>query len=418
VADDTVTEQSGRRPPAGTGRLRRRAFGGCSAVLALAALVLAGCGTVSVPQPEQPQQPAAQPVGQAQRITDRLGRAEEPGAVKVALLVPLSGRGSEIGPALQNAAEMAVLEVGARSFELLPRDTGGTAQGAAAAARAVLEEGADLIIGPLFSESVRPVGQAAAAEGVNVIAFTTDASVAGGNVLVMGFVPADQVDRVVGYGVSRGLNGYALLAPGSPYGQTVGDALREATARHGAELVAAELYQSGGREFSAPVERLAQQADAIDAIMLPDAGLRLRTIAPLLPYYNMDTEQVMGTGLWDGQNVGIEPALIGAWFAAPDPDLRAEFVADYRANFGQAPPRLATLAYDAVSLAAFLAQGRDGEPYTLANLTDPSGFIGADGIFRFGPEGVAERGLAVLEVTADGARVIDPAPVSFAVAGF
>jgi len=351
-------------------------------------------------------------------LPEEVVEAAPAGPVKIALLLPLSGSAETVGRDMLEAAQIALFDVGQTDMVLLPRDTGGTAQGAAAAARAVLEEGADLIIGPLFSESVRPVGQAAAAEGVNVIAFTTDASVAGGNVLVMGFVPADQVDRVVGYGVSRGLNGYALLAPGSPYGQTVGDALREATARHGAELVAAELYQSGGREFSAPVERLAQQADAIDAIMLPDAGLRLRTIAPLLPYYNMDTEQVMGTGLWDGQNVGIEPALIGAWFAAPDPDLRAEFVADYRANFGQAPPRLATLAYDAVSLAAFLAQGRDGEPYTLANLTDPSGFIGADGIFRFGPEGVAERGLAVLEVTADGARVIDPAPVSFAVAGF
>jgi ABC-type branched-subunit amino acid transport system substrate-binding protein len=416
VADETVTKQS--RQTADARRRQRGASGARTVVLAFAALVLAGCGTFSVPQPEPPQQPAAPTVGPAQQITDRLGRTENPNAVKVALLVPLSGRGSEIGPALQNAAEMAVLEAGARNFELLPRDTGGTAQGAAAAARAVLEEGADLIVGPLFSESVRPVGQAAAAQGVNVIAFTTDASVAGDNVLVMGFVPGDQVDRIVGYGVSRGLNRFALLAPGTPYGQTVGDALREATARHGAELIATELYQSGGREFSAPVQRLAQQADSIDAVMLPDAGLRLRTIAPLLPYYNMDTIQILGTGLWDGQAVGAEPTLVGAWFAAPDPDLRADFVRDYRENFGQAPPRLATLAYDAVSLAAFLARSRDGDAYAMRSLTDPSGFIGADGIFRFGPDGVAERGLAVLEVTPGGAEVRDPAPASFAVAGF
>lgn len=398
--------------------VRAQARHGYGVIVALLALVLAGCGTFRVAQPEPGEQPATRAPGQAQSITDRVGRPESTNAVKVALLVPLTGRGSEVGPALQRAAEMAVLDVGAPNFELLPRDTGGTAQGAAAAARAALAEGADLIIGPLFSESVRPVGQAAAAAGVNVIAFTTDRTVAGGNVLVIGFVPADQVDRIVSYGVSQGLSRFALLAPDTAYGQTVGEALREATARHAAQLVQAEFYQSGGSEFSAPVQRLAQRANDIDAVMLPAGGLQLQTIGPMLPYYNLDTTQILGTGIWDEQNVGAQPALVGAWFAAPEPQLRADFQRNYQQNFGERPPRLATLAYDAVALAAVLAQMPGTDPFAMRNLMDPSGFAGVDGIFRFDEDGVADRGLAVLEVTPTGAVVRDRAPTSFAVAGF
>jgi hypothetical protein len=152
-----------------------------------------------------------------------------------------------------------------------------------------------------------------------------------------------------------------------------------------------------------------------DALLVADGGKRLQSVAALLPFYDIDPKKVrmLGTGQWDVPGIGAEPALIGGWFAAPSPTARADFVAAYRETYGAAPPRLATLAYDAAALAAVLARGKDGPDFSARAITVPSGFWGRDGIFRFLPEGVAERGLAVMKVGRHGAEVISRAPESF-----
>ena len=138
-------------------------------------------------------------------------------------------------------------------------------------------------------------------------------------------------------------------------------------------------------------------------------------MAALLPFYDIDPSKVrmLGTGQWDVQGIGAEPALLGGWYAAPQPSTRANFVATYLETYNAPPPRLATLAYDVAALAAVLAQGASGPDFSAPTLTAPSGFDGFDGIFRFLPSGVAERGLAVLQVQQRSARVINAAPRTF-----
>lgn len=355
---------------------------------------------VSAPLPEPP-------------AADRFGRPVDERTIRVGLLLPLTGRGAELGPALLNAAEMALFDAGVPNFALLPRDTGGTPEGAAAAAEAVLADGARLILGPLFGDNVAAVRTVALSAGVNVVAFTTDRTVAGGNVLVMGFLPSTQVDRVVDYATRRGLTRYAALAPETGYGRTVVDALQRSTVMRRAELARVQFFDPNAQDYAGAVRAVADGAP-FDAILLPEGGLGLRTIAPLLAFYGVEQAQLLGTGLWDEPDIGREPSLLGGWFAAPQPDLRAEFERRYRATFGAEPPRLATLAYDAVALAAVLARSPFGSSYDWTALTDPNGFVGVDGIFRFHPTGEIERGLAVLEVTRQGPAVLDPAPQSFA----
>ncbi|HET8728874.1 MAG TPA: penicillin-binding protein activator [Alphaproteobacteria bacterium] len=388
------------------------------AALALGAVLwLGACTPATVPDgPSATQGPGASgialgPLQSAQ--TDRFGRPVADDVIRVGLLLPLSGRGSDIGPAMRNAAEMALFDAGVENFELLPRDTGGTAEGAAAAAQSALVDGARLIIGPLFADDVPAVRSVAESAGVNVISFTSDRTMAGGNVLVMGFLPSSQVERVVDYAVQRGMTRYAVLAPETAYGRIVADALQGATRERGAQLTGVQFFDPNAPDYSEAVRAIASGGASYDAIMLPEGGLRLRAIAPLLPFYELQDVQVLGTGLWDEPDIGREPALVGGWFASPQPELRADFERRYQENFGAAPPRLATLAYDAVALAAVLARSPFGSTYDWPVLTDPSGFIGLDGVFRFEPTGEVQRGLAVLEVTPQGPVVVDPAPQTF-----
>ena len=386
--------------------------------LALAlALVLGACNGTRVAGTGDPVQLREPDLGPVEPIIDPYGRTNA-NRTRVALLLPLSGRGSDIGQALLNSAQMAVFDAGDDNFELVPRDTGGTPQGAAEAASLALAEGAQLILGPFFGTSVAEVRTVAESAGVNVIAFTSDRTVAGRNVFVMGFVPAGDVEQIVRYSSTQGHFNYAALAPNNPYGQTVVAALEESAASVGATVQRVEFYDPNSADQSASVEAIAEPGlfgtVEYDAILIPETGLKLRALAAMLPFFDVTNVQILGTGIWDGAELGLEPDLVGSWYAAPQPELRTEFERRYFTLFGQNAPRLATLAYDAVALAAALSRMSDRPGFDIVTLTNPSGFAGLDGVFRFRQDGVVERAQAILEVTQDGSVVRVPAAQSFA----
>jgi branched-chain amino acid transport system substrate-binding protein len=370
---------------------------------------------------------------------------------RVALLLPLSGPDARVGKALLNAAQLALFDFADSGFELVVHDTEGTPDGAARAGRQAVLDGSSMIIGPLLATSVQQVAPVARAARINMVAFSNDRFVAGDGVFIMGFLPGTQVDRVVGYAVNRGLGRVAALAPENPYGLEVVDRLRRALANVGGELIRIEFYDPLDADVSAPVCRIAnfasrqeqlavqrrslaaqggelaqralarleglQTAGALpyDALMIADGGKRLQAVAALLPYYDIDPAviRMLGTGQWDEPTVGAEPALVGGWFAAPPPESRAGYETQYQKAYGELPIRLSTLAYDATALAAELARSPGGPDFSFGALTNPRGFSGRDGIFRFHTNGMIERGLAVIQAEPRGSRVIDPAPEAF-----
>ncbi|WP_247871887.1 penicillin-binding protein activator [Azospirillum sp. TSO35-2] len=347
------------------------------------------------------------------------------GPVKVAVLVPLSGQSAAIGQSMLDAAQMALFDMAGDRLELLPRDTKGTPNGAADAARQALADGAKLIIGPLFAADVAAVRPIAQNAGVDVLAFTNDSAQAGNGTYVMGFVPADQVNRVAGFARSQGVTRFTVLAPRSPYGDAVVNAMQAAGPRLGTAVTQVERYDANVTDLSQPARQVAQEAPLPQAVMLAEGGPRAQGIASALAANGVPSQQVklLGTGLWDdssqgqGQALGREPALVGAWYAAPAPQNRARFESQFEQVYGRKPPRIATLAYDATSIAAVLTRSGGPVPFDRMAMTNPNGFEGLDGLFRLRGDGQVERGLAVMEVTPTGARVVDPAPPTFEMLG-
>jgi hypothetical protein len=96
------------------------------------------------------------------------------------------------------------------------------------------------------------------------------------------------------------------------------------------------------------------------------------------------------------------------------PDLVVQFDQKYKASYGSVPPRIASLAYDAVSLAVAMGRSPPGQRFTAQQITNPEGYQGVNGLFRFRPNGLIERGLSILEVTPNGPKVIAPPPARFA----
>lgn len=337
------------------------------------------------------------------------------GKVTVAMLLPLSGPSAPIGRAMLDAAQMALYDLAGDQLELLTRDTKGTADGAGAAAQDVISQGAQIILGPLLAAEVQAVKPIAQNAHVPVIAFSTETQLAGNGTYLMGFLPSEDVARVTAYAHAQGHTRFAVLAPSTPYGQVIADAVKAAVAANGATLAKVEFYDPSLSSMATAVKNFAAEGVDYDALFLPEGGARLKVLAPQLPYFKIDPDQVkfLGTGLWDDPSLGTEPSLDGGWYAAPAPGAREAFEDRFNTLYHRKPPRLATLGYDAMALAAVLARGPQGADFSDAAITNPNGFSGLDGIFRFRTDGRVQRGLAVLEVQHDGDKIIDPAPQSF-----
>jgi branched-chain amino acid transport system substrate-binding protein len=343
------------------------------------------------------------------------------GRVKVALILPLSGNGNAAvaAQAMRNAAEMALAEFNSPDLQLLVKDDGGSASGAQQAAQQALEEGAEIILGPLFALTVGPVAQVARARGIPVIAFSTDANVAARGVYLLSFLPESDVDRIIGYAAGQGKKSFAALVPDNAYGTVVEGAFKQAVGRRNGRVIAFERYPLDRSQMQGPARNVAQSANRADAIFIADGADAVPTLVQALIAGGIDTKrvQLLGTGLWEDAQIFSNPALEGAWYAGPDSTGFRNFSGRYRTRYGQDPARTATLAYDAVALVAALIKTQGAQRFSEEVLTNPSGFTGIDGLFRFRQDGTNQRGLAVLRVSPTGGQVVSPPPKAFVGSG-
>lgn len=424
----------------------RRTFG-----FLLGTLALAGCGMpqsgpygrVGQSQSLVPPGPSAGSSATAPQFSPAARNAS-----RVAILLPLSGSMANVGQPMLQAAQLALPPVGAPALSV--KDTGGTAEGAVAAAQAAIAEGAGMILGPLTSAETAAVAPIATQAGVPVLAFTNAGSLAQPGVWTLGITPAQQVRRMVAAAQAQGKTEFAALLPESDFGRSMGDALLEACASAGLNTPTIRYHgsatgsiNSAAREVSGygsrrgPIDAQIKAARAegtpegrrraadlarsrippapFNALLLADVRDNLQLIAAVLPYYDIDPPgvQIMGPALWAASSSG-SGAMQGAWFAAPDNASRAPLEELYSAKYGASPPPLADLAFDAASIARVLA-GQGG--YSIPALTQQAGFAGADGWMVLMPDGKVRRGLAVYRIERGGPAMVEPAPASAAIPG-
>jgi branched-chain amino acid transport system substrate-binding protein len=338
-------------------------------------------------------------------------------AYKVGLVLPFSATGNAGAAAqgMRNAAEMALAEFGAANIQLLPKDDGGTAQGAQAAVQQALDEGAQIILGPLFAHTVTAAKPIVRNRGVPMIAFSTDSSVAAPGAYLLSFLPESDVDRAVAYAVSQGRKSFIGVVPSNAYGSVAEGEFKQAVARRGGRVVASERYGDDRNNKLGDIAKvIAQSANQADALFIPDGDSAGDVIAALAGAgVNLSRFIILGTQLWDDPKVFANAQLEGAVYAAPDPAGFRAFADRYRGRYHQDPPRPAALAYDAMSLIVSLVKAQPGQRITSEVLANPSGFAGLDGVFRFRHDGTNQRGLAIVKVTPQGAQVVTPAARTF-----
>jgi len=333
------------------------------------------------------------------------------GMHRVALLLPVTGPDADVGQSIANATALALADTKVTNIRMVTYDTG---LGVAAATQRAIADGNKLILGPLRGDNVIEVAQIARPAGVPIISFSNDVGVAGPNVFLLGHLPNQAIERVVLYAKSKGINRFAGVVASNVYGQRAQSNLTTAVRAAGGILVGIQETNGTAASAEAAARRLSQMG-AIDAILVADSGRAAITTVPALRRGGLRTAKVLGTDLWniEGTLAG-SPPIYGAWFASVSDTLYTQYAAKYRARFGKAPLRLSSLGYDSVLLVARVA--RDWQPGTrfpVTQLTDPQGFIGVDGAFRFNPNGLTDRMLEVQEVQAGKFVTVSPAPSQF-----
>lgn len=377
-------------------------WGGRRQLAMAATIVLAGCQVVPRSPPPPPPPPP--------RVS---ALPADSGRHRIALLVPLSGLNGQAGRAIANAATMAVLDTNAANLRITTYDT---STGAPAAAARAIADGNRLILGPLLGEEAQAVANAARSAHVAVISYSNDTAVAGGDVFIMGNIPGEAIARVVREARTQGATRFAALIPLGVYGERSSSAMLAAVRASGGVMVGMESYDRRGTTLGAAVRRLKAHGPA-DAVLIADTGpLAARAAAALKLGAAGAAPIILGTELWSGEaSVAHSPALRGAEFAALSDQRFPRFAASYRARFGVAPYRIATLGYDSVLLTLRIARDWTPDtPFPTAKMYDRGGFIGLDGVFRFSAKGVIERALEVRAVRGGAVTVVSPALARFA----
>lgn len=343
--------------------------------------------------------------------------------VQVALLVPIgTGDATDafLAQNLENAARMAIADLQGVAIDLRVYDTGADATQAAAAATRAVDEGAKIILGPLYAEAANAAGIAVRNRGVNVLAFSNNTSIAGGNVFVLGATFENTAKRLAAYAAATGFDRIMVVHGDDVPGAVGRDAIVQAVVKSGATLAGVESYplsQQGILEASSIIAENAT-ANAANALFLTaSVNADLPIVATMLPEHGIDPATVRYIGLtrWDITPQALTlPGLQGGIFAMPDTTVSAQFESRYATAFGGLPHPLAGLAYDGIAAIGALVAAGKSNALSAAALTQSQGFQGTAGIFRLLPDGTNERGLAVAQIQNNQVVIVDPAPRSFA----
>ena len=345
--------------------------------------------------------------------------------VPVALLVPQSSEGTaQIAADLENAARLAAAQLDNLEIDLRVYDTAGDAEIAASVAQQAVDEGAKIIIGPLYAEAANAAGTAVADKGINVLSFSNNTTIAGVNVFVLGKTFENTARRIVSFAAKQGKKRALVIHSDRIDGQMGLNAFQDAASGSNLRIVSAQSFELTQESVvnTVPLIRASAEIEDVDTLLLTSSSAgALPLLAQLLPEAGLDPANVQYAGLtrWDIPPQTLElSGLEGGWYAVPDLTRTENFATQFQEQYGNRPHQLASLAFDGIAAIGALAQAGFDNILTREVLTQPSGFQGVDGIFRLKDDGTNERGLAIATVQDKQVLIIDPAPRSFTISGF
>ena len=351
-----------------------------------------------------------------------------PNKLKIGVLLPLTGQHAYIGQSLLDTMQIVIYENKKIESELIIKDTKANPSLARKAAKELVAENADVILGPFFSSTLNKSLKIAKYQNVPLIAFSSDRNEKDEGGYLMGFEPEQQIIDVTEYTIKKNYKRFAALLPNSKYGKRVLNTYRKVLNKNKLLLSKVELYELGSNDIEKNIQNLVgldknpqiekdeetgedpiEDFDpGFDVLLLIETGNKLRQTSALLTYYGIDVQKIklIGTGEWYIDNIGSEPGLVGAWFVAPNPKLWENFKKKFYKFYNYEPIRLSSLAHDSLTTIFSIVSKNDGiNELNYGDFQSSYGFTGIDGDFKFLSNGTVQRKLSILEIKQDSFKI-------------
>lgn len=360
--------------------------------------------------------------------------------VKVAVLLPISGKNKELGQSVLNSVILSLFENDKdNNLELVIFDSKDKAEDASKAMQEIINQNIKVVIGPIFTSEVNAITNLAQNNDINVLSLSNNQDLANKkNIFLMGFLPEQQIERITNYAINQGKDGFAIVTANNQYGLKFAGILKEMVKRKDGNFISSNFYFNSNKDLEkASIKAVGsyivssrvahknkkdlKDTDKIYAntILIPESGVALSKIASAINKANTNQRdiQILGSSSWDDMETLNDPNLIGAWFVAPNPDKYKDFERRYYQIYGKFPIRISSIGYDVIdALSRVIKQSgkREISINDLINYQSPSnGFDGIDGLFRFLPNGITQRNLAILRVGNGKFEIIDSPTTMF-----
>ncbi len=356
--------------------------------------------------------------------------------VQVALFLPFSGKNKDLGFSLFNSATISLFYNDPNGIiELVLFDSKENPKDSEKAFKEIIDKKIKIVIGPIFSNSVEAIEKLARQHKITVISLSNNQNLINkidkeGGVFISGILPEMQIEKIVNYAISQGKLNFAIIAPSNQYGKTITELLKKFVRSKQGNFITSEFYDNNSKDLDRVVERVIDSFILPDnlskakkdkdlvindydriypqVIMIPESGKIASKIISSIKKQNKEERdfQILGTSQWDDKSI-FDSNLINAWFPAPENEKFSDLENFYYSKYEKFPPRLASIVYDMIGLIAEITNRKQGQTPNLSDFInfkngDKNGYQGVDGLFRFLPNGLTQRNLAVLKITTSG----------------
>lgn len=334
--------------------------------------------------------------------------------MKVAMLLPLSGKNANIGKQLLDASQLAAYDLQADNVNIIPINTETTTD---AISKKLDAEQPDIVVGPLYAADTQKLYPLAEQRGICMISFSNDDKLTNNNCLfLLGVMPDESVKRAAQYSFNNGVEDIYAVLPDSKYGSVVETRLAEFNTEEQSKTKVLGKYstQNFAKDSSQASVNILSFVKGNSALMIPESGKIINTIENHLKSKNttLANYRLIGTGLWDNETIAQNKALEGAIFASPPKAMRESYEKRFFTQYGYNPSKLTTLSYDSLALVKALS-GNGKSTITREKLLNPYGFKGVTGLFRFTNNGLNERALSIFSIKGGKVVEVEPAQNSF-----
>ena len=333
---------------------------------------------------------------------------------KIGLLVPLTGQFSYLGNTISAGSELAFFKMRNPNVELLYFDTGGGDK-TVDAAKDAISNNVDVVIGPLFSESVSEVKPFLKSSNIPILSFSNNIDVAEPGVWVLGYLPEQQISQLVDFAVARGKQNFGILSSNSQLGVKITNAAINQLDEYGlsartvfklnniAQIEQEELLRQikiFTKYVDTSKDRLTLPPPAFDTVIIAGDTDFILQVAPILSYYDLGPDRALFIGIdkWNKPKLINEPSLQNALLTLPKMPAEEKFNKVWRAEFSFDSNDLAKIAFDATALV--IATAKINSSVSLSDeLISQPGFIGFSGQFKMSSSGLTERVFEIKEIS-------------------